>query len=470
MKSKKKIIGIILIIVVLLILLIGIVYAKTDLFKSPKDLFYKYATFNIGKDLDYTKFLKELNEYNEKPYLSTTTYNFNIQSTDLTMNQYFAYYNSITSEVRQKVLPEENKANTNIKLNQNGLTLLQLDILNNDNLYALKTDALHDKYLAIENSNLKELATKLGMNSSEIPNEIPEYNIYEILYINSADINTLVNTYKEIIDRNITEDKYTVQKNINTEVNGTTVQVNAYMLKLTNKELLTTYMDILENMQNDTLLLSILEEKLKLTNSEITQQQIKESITNLLENAKEQLENTEEQEITITAYAKDGKTAKLECVYAEGKLIIENFDVNKDNYTKIAIEAEDEEQISFMIKYNYQNDSSIEAMNIEITCNDSNSLEGLTFNLHSEVNKDEPEKNNTTMTFSFKIDDITYQIKSDTQIDYSAEVNIDDLTEENSIKLNDMTQEELSTLFEEILNNLANKFPMFFQMNSTTMM
>ena len=42
MKSKKKIIGLILIILVLLILLIGIVYAKTDLFKSTKDLFYKY--------------------------------------------------------------------------------------------------------------------------------------------------------------------------------------------------------------------------------------------------------------------------------------------------------------------------------------------------------------------------------------------------------------------------------------------
>ena len=134
MKSKKKIIGLILIILVLLILLIGIVYAKTDLFKSTKDLFYKYATFNIGQDLNYAKFLKELNEYNEKPYLSTTTYNFNMQSTDPTINQYLAYYNTITSEVTQKVLPEEDKANTNIKLNQNGLTMLQLDILNNNNL------------------------------------------------------------------------------------------------------------------------------------------------------------------------------------------------------------------------------------------------------------------------------------------------------------------------------------------------
>lgn len=465
MKSKKKIIGLILIILVLLILLIGIVYAKTDLFKSTKDLFYKYATFNIGQDLNYAKFLKELNEYNEKPYLSTTTYNFNMQSTDPTINQYLAYYNTITSEVTQKVLPEEDKANTNIKLNQNGLTMLQLDILNNNNLYALKTDALHDKYLAIENSNLKDLASKLGMNASEIPNEIPKYNIYEILYINSADINTLIDTYKEIINRNITDDKYTSQKNINTEVNGTTVQVNAYSLKLTNKELLNTYIAILENMQNDTLLLNILEEKLKQINSEITQQQIKESITNLVENAKTQLENTEEEQITITAYSKDGKTTKLECIYADGKFIIENFDVNEENYTKIVIEEEQEELINFTIKYNYKNDSSIEAMNIEITSDASNSLEGLTLNLYSEVNKEEPEKNNTTMTFSFKVDDITYEIKSDTQIDYSAEVNIDDLTAENSITLNNMTQEELSKLFEEILSNLVNKFPEFFQIN-----
>ena len=56
--------------------------------------------------------------------------------------------------------------------------------MRDDNIYALKADNVVTKYIAVENSNLKELFAKLGVeDTAEIPNSIPT-NYEEILKIN----------------------------------------------------------------------------------------------------------------------------------------------------------------------------------------------------------------------------------------------------------------------------------------------
>lgn len=71
--KNKKILIIPIILIILLVLGAGasaIIYFQTDLFKSPKQLFFKYLgdSIDFDKEFDYDKFLAEYKEKTEYSY------------------------------------------------------------------------------------------------------------------------------------------------------------------------------------------------------------------------------------------------------------------------------------------------------------------------------------------------------------------------------------------------------------------
>lgn len=181
MEKKNKIIIITIIAVVLVIAVaMGAVYAFGDAFKSPKDLFYKYLGQNVEtfSKLDYDEALNNYKNIEEKSYVTTGEISLDIKSEDSQIQEISNQVNKMKIQTNQKNMPNKAKSYTDVKLDYDNNNLIQASIIKDNDLYGIKSDMLHEKYIAIENNNLKQLAKKLGMDDDNIPNKFEEVNIY----------------------------------------------------------------------------------------------------------------------------------------------------------------------------------------------------------------------------------------------------------------------------------------------------
>lgn len=175
-QKKKMPLIIIIIVLVILVLIGGAVYLFTDLFKSDKQLFYKYL-------LDKNEMLSILDGFELKQNTNSYTANTNVISIyeydnrieklendqiikNLQENiKSFEYLNGLKGLVESRVDKQNKKQYHNIKLNKDDNQVMQLDIVRNEDKYALRAEEILKAYIGIENNNIKELASKL-----EVPN------------------------------------------------------------------------------------------------------------------------------------------------------------------------------------------------------------------------------------------------------------------------------------------------------------
>lgn len=225
MKNKKLLI-IPIVLIILLVLGTGLgasLYFFTDIFKSPKQLFFKYLgeAVESDKDFDYDKFLAEYKEKTEKSYTSTgeITGSFDLNY-DESLLQSETSSNSSTStnlsdmlstmdnvkqaldkskiEYSEEAIPSKNKYHMNIKPIYNGNEVTNLELLTSDDNYGIKCSDLYDKYVYVQNNNLKALASKFGINSSTIPDKIEKTDPYELLYIAPETRKQISDKYRKI--------------------------------------------------------------------------------------------------------------------------------------------------------------------------------------------------------------------------------------------------------------------------------
>lgn len=176
--QKKKVPLIIAIIVLAILILVSVVlYLFTDLFKSDKQLFYKYLLdenemFSI---LDEFKF-----EQNTKSYTANTNveaiYEYDNEIEDFENDQMvknlqediksFKYLNDLKGTVESRVDKQNKKQYHNIQLNRNDNKVIQMDVVRNEDRYAFRADEILKAYIGIENSNIKELISKLKLTDT----------------------------------------------------------------------------------------------------------------------------------------------------------------------------------------------------------------------------------------------------------------------------------------------------------------
>ena len=111
MKNKKLIIGIISV-VILVIIIIGIILWRSDVFKSPKELFLKYSYQNAKwlPEYNYEDSIKQLENISEKEFETTGNINFSVNS---------QYANDDNYNIKQ-VKEEIEKLNINYNVKQDG--------------------------------------------------------------------------------------------------------------------------------------------------------------------------------------------------------------------------------------------------------------------------------------------------------------------------------------------------------------
>lgn len=472
-KSKGRKIVLFFIILLLIVLIVAggaYAYIATDLLKSPDMLFKKYllsqaseiSKFNVGPYKEgYERMRKEpteikvvgKNEYNlgttqdldedsEKKYLETTL----LLKTDY---------------------PNKNLS-VNIDSKLDGEEYLKLDLVGSKDTLGLKVEDLHEKYITIENRDLKKLAKTFNVDENTInmiPDKLPEITLTE------TSKKVLLEEVKNIISNELSSigtNSYTQEKYVIDNYNGEKFEGNKYVLTTSSKKFNEMiYNCIIKLCEN---------EQIKSTlNSDELLNKLKE---NIVETSKKE-ENIEDKAMKIAVYSYDGKTIKLD-VTLNDEIVYEMYTLNKENSSSIQIKSISSKNESNKITSEslVNINSSFETQNGEIsyeekTTYDKKDIKALKEKEAEEnlfYDEDEIDEKYKNITISAKVtitsenDEITAKIttvnknkdkQTSTQTMKFGNIQVQTLNSDESLVINDYTEEDFSGLVMEFMTNGA---------------
>lgn len=487
MPRKKRIalaIAIPVIIVIIIITTGILLYLNTDMFKSNKTLFLKYLGEN-SENLKAIQDVFESSEYEKKlqdnKYTETTeikaNYTNNLQTTsEDTSNSINKAKIIIKGQKDQpnkycykdfKLIKEEdstisegnqnNDENSNSTNNEQGIAEIEY-IQNNDN-YGVRFSDLFKQYLLIENNNLKELFEKIGYSEQQLDNipnsfEIDKMTLEDIKFT-EEELNNIKERYVNIVSKNVTDKNFEKKSKQIISINDKNISTNAYILNLTNEQLNNLYMNLLEDLKQDDIILNKIEkiqEKISLIKINSSESlNLKEKFIENIDSTIEKINKTNigSQETKIIVYENEGKTIRMT---VQGKDYEINFDFlqeQEENEFVITIKKEDIETQKLEINKNN------EGLKIYIQNNDTDNPIKISF----EQNKNETNtnsSNDSSIKYEIKNSKIEVNIKQKTNIVDNFE-NQNVLNDQNSIELNKLEKEQLNAVLNQVTNALQQK-------------
>lgn len=390
MMTRKKRITLIIVIVVLVLLIIGgiftFLYLNTDMFKSNQTLFVKYLGKNSENIQDLQNIINKT-EYDEllktNPYNVTSeikvNYTQNVGTTEENNNNSI---NQLKMTIEGQTDNNNNYDYRNIKLLKNDEQVMQNEILHTSNNYGIKFTDLFNQYVVVKNENIKDLLKRIGYTDEQIefvPNSIDfSDNIIEEIKFSNEDIESLINKYTSIITQNIGETSFQRQKNQVVEINGQNYLANAYSLVLTKEQLNNVYINILENLKEDEIILNKIDEiqnKINQLTLGENNQDLKNEFTQKIDLTIGRIRQTNigTEETKIIAYENSGKTIStsiqtqeyqinLNCLNGYNELVFNENDTvtykitieNVDNKLAINIENNKNQKKSLSIERTYE--------------------------------------------------------------------------------------------------------------------
>lgn len=356
----------------------------------------------------------------------------------------------LTYIVNSNLVDDKQSAVATVKYNdQDQFTF---NVIKSGESYGIKSDEVVYQYLTLNNENLRDVYTKLNVEKPDsLPNKFNplNYNIYKNM--DSVDKQKILNTYQNLLNNQITDNHFSSQKGVTININGQSVTANAYILELSAQELLALKIAFLEQlMSDDTTLKYIIEfiqmdeqytvtikQKIQEKIDELKRDGVKEEeslkitvyeenralATTVIEfgNVTYRLDNTMsdvKQNVTITKTIKDETPVTT-------TTILERITSSNDNELKVQATSKTGETVTNTTELNIKLEGNIEDsllnLNIELKDND-----------HNKVNN----------------------IKFTSSKNFGAEVNVEELTTENSVVINNMTLEDFTNNYNAIKERL----------------
>ena len=325
-RDKRNIIIASVVVTIILILTVVVtLYFTTDMFKSNQMLFGKYlakATISVeglfkddkGKQYDN---LLENNRYNN--------------STQITAN----YTKGIgtTGENTSNVINSLNKINyKNFILEKDDARIAELEYLKSDGKYGIRFVDLFDKYLAVENQDLKSIASKIGIDSKNIPDHIEEVDLKKIFTFSDEEIESINKDYISLISDKYDKDKFTKAKKSEVTINDQSIMTNAYTLTLTKEQLNEDiYVKVLEQIKQDDRFLSRIEQIDDFLNPEVVPTE--ENIEDVEETQETEGNTTEPQANTTENEVAENEVAESETTKQNNSETQENEEAQEDEET-----------------------------------------------------------------------------------------------------------------------------------------
>lgn len=412
MKQKKntKILMILIILVLLIILVAGGVYAYlvTDLFRSDKDIFFKYASKLADKKQGLID--ENLSQYIEKKKTNAYTNEAEFKPKVIAKSgqSEFDNVNKFNASFTGKVDKTNSKSEQNVSLNYSDSVKFPVNYRKIDNETGLQTDYVGNKYIVLDTENTSNLAN--SSETQEIETDINSLEKITQLNLSETEKDQIINTYMQVLTENLTTDKFSKITDSNKK---------GYKLQLTGDDIKNIETKLLETLKNDQTTLDKLNEYLKEQKNlaKITSNTIDRAIKNI---SNQDLEN---EKLEITLFVSKGKVDNITIETNEIKLEIaktENNNIAQYNINFEVLQNNNQEaisKISVIAKY-----------------------EGL------------KEKQKVSESYEIELanEEITYDYKIDNNVSFGEGIEIEDFSNSNSMKLADYDEEKVATFMQAV--------------------
>ena len=452
MTKKKKITIVVILVVLILLTIIGTciaLYINTDMFKTSKVLFAKY----LGQNSDNLMSLENIIQKTQYDSMQDKSpYNKNIEA-DIKYTEDIgtSEENNKNSVNNLKVfISQENDNNgydyRNVKLLKSGEQVAQIEYMKSEGECGIKFSDLFNQYIITESDDLKEIFIKMGYTEDEIKN-IPknlnfEQDFLDEIKLSEGELLNLQEKYVKIVEGNIIEENFSRQKNQIVTINNQNYNANAYILTLTKEQLNSIYVELLETIKQDDIILN----KIDLLQNKIDEMELtynlKEELIKKIDLTIQKIKqnNIGVDETKIIVYESNGITLRTRVETKDYQTNIDYLGLNGTYFAEILVSNEKVEK--YKVTLNYSSD------NLSFTIQDNSKMTNLEFTRIDEVKENSA---NRQYNLSYSIDDkkIVANIKEEIELSENIE-NIQNFTEENSVNANSLDDETKTKIKESI--------------------
>lgn len=465
MIPRKKRRMFIIVSVILLLVIIAVVmlllYINTDMFKSNSALFTQY----IGQNVE--KIATLYDEVGTSEYDKLMKQNKHTTQTEIKMN--FTENIETTSEstqnsINQLKLQIDGQTDNSNQYNYQDIHLLnsdkeisEIEYIQKGNTYGIRFSDLFNQYILADNENLKELFEKVGYTEEELVN-IPEtiefdYDWKSIFQFSKEEKESIKTKYSNILNRDISEDNFSKQSNQEIQMNGKNINANSYVLTLTKEQLNNIYINLLEEMKQDEIILTKIDKIQALLEqyqlAEMTDlrgqfiEELEDLITNITKN------NIGQEEAKIIVYVNNRTTVRTIIQHPDYEVCIDLLSSKEEEYLQVAYQdtASKKEQVFTYKKGNEE--TSVTFNNVK-----EEKVSQYSFVINEKVNG-----NNCVKNIVAKYEDNTNRLEATMKqtIDIVDSFEEEVLNDENAINLSELEAEQVKIVLNKVKSSVSKK-------------
>ncbi len=441
----------VLIITLVIILLLGCatfatLYFATDIFKSNKDMFYKYISqISVGDTLvanEYSKYQERLkNEDNtNKGNVSISVKGNNEE----VINEEFDF------ETKSK--PGEDFASAKIDMKQNDEKKLTIDYLRNEDLYGLRFEDVIKQYIVLENNNLKEFAQKLGIeNTDNMPNKLEIQDKVVMGEEEQKAIEQILTKYMNIAIEQIPNENYSKLKKENITLDDKELSADGYQLTINGDLLKEILINVLNSMKEDEEVYNLLS---KLSETEFKLENYKETIQSSIDAISQ--ENSKIN-ISLKVYKQGKKTIKLvgiiESEEESGKIEL-SVEKLQDKYDLLLDITSDDSKTNIIFNLNKNIDSQEKE---DILCSvlinqDNEEVANATIEILREGRLDSQNiKDSFKIDINFSAENMNINIAYDNTKNFGENIETEKFKEDDYAIINQFDAEQISNLTRNVI-------------------
>lgn len=425
-KKNTKILLILIIIIVIIILAgVGILVFATDIFKSDKEMFFKYMA-DIG---DPKKgFIDDgLKQYFEKknntPYNDEGEFSVNISSDN--EQKKFENVNNFNISFSGQVDTANSKAAQNISLNYSNDVKFPINYKQIENKMGLQTKYVGSKFVAIETEKLNKFSEDLDDVESygEMVDKLQKMGKVELTEDEKSHIK---DTYITVINQQLEKDKFSKVKESD---------MSGYKLSLTGTDLQNVLVKLLETLKNDQTTVDKLNEYLKIqkNSAKITASQIDDAIKSIKDDTDFSDKNFE-----IAVYQKNRDVCKLVIETTEGTIAIEKkIEGNQQNIV-VSYEMKEDKKSKISFSANFEN---------------LESLQNIKENYELIMSLPEVAESSTTTDVDSKV--VVYKYNFSNDVNFTDSATVEDFSSDNSLMLTDYDSDQVSSFLNAVVERIS---------------
>ena len=464
MITKKKRKMMIIISVILLILIFAIImvllYITTDMFKSNAALFAQYIGQNVEK---IAKLYDEAgtSEYDES--LKQSKYTTQTQVKVNFIENIGTSSESTQNSINQLKLQINGQTDSNNQYNYQDIQLLsneeevsKIEYIQRGNTYGIRFSDLFNQYILADNENLKELFEKTGYTEEEIAN-IPDsielnYDWKSIFQFSEEERENIKTKYMNIMNRDISEDNFSKQSNQEIQINGKNINTNSYILTLTKEQLNNIYINLLEEVKQDEIILTKIDkiqallEQYQVNETTDLKGQFTQEIENLITNITKN--NIGQEEAKIIVYENNRTTVRTIIQHPDYEVCIDLLSSQVEEYLQVAYQ-----DTTFKKEFTYKKENG------ETSVIFNNTEEEKTTQYSFIVNE-KVEGNHCVKNIEAKYEDNTNRLEATIEQTIDKVDNFEDevvLNDENAINLSELEAEQVQTLLNQVNSGISEK-------------